>query len=556
LQHKTGLFAWFCKTLSCAFSLDLPLKPADALRQLNAPQGMLQWVTEVEDGEFVCKNTINGPVPDLESRKKSKKRSSGQFYTPESFASQIIKEVAPKITGSILDPACGDGSFLIAAADYQSSKSVISSENLLANIYGVDIDSQALLVCLARLISQYPGQGWPELRPADFLTADVGEKFSLIIGNPPYKVNLAPEIKAELKKRYKTAEGEQDLYTFFIERSIDLLAPRGELILLTSHTYLVNHQCRLIRQLVFSRQVRHLFLLPNRFFVKAPGVLPVVINLGAEAAKSNSQVKIHSNYQQQNWQKNVSVSSVSLQDGKGLRRAFLTNELKEKFDAFEKQFNKLGDLCRVGVGIQEAVRRTEKISRFVSDSAENENHKPVLKGRELAPFNINWEGRYIDYGPHLAYAGNEEIMAGAKILYQNIRNEKLKTRLVAAYDQKGFYIKNSISFILPNQKNLVPEYLEAALNSTLLNAWFSGNYHSFHVTVSQVRSIPLAVPDEKLQLNIKKEVQRLKVEIDEESRKQIRRQLDLLICQAYFGKGSHQGFIDDCDIFLEQAARL
>ena len=121
-------------------------------------------------------------VPDLESRQRQVKRKSGQFYTPESFAHELLNVTQPEFSGPTLDPACGDGSFLLVAA--QEMKKAAKDSFSLERIYGYDIDAQALLVCLARLLEKLWGHGWPKLRCANFLTSEVRERFVLILGNP------------------------------------------------------------------------------------------------------------------------------------------------------------------------------------------------------------------------------------------------------------------------------------------------------------------------------------------------------------------------------------
>lgn len=550
------LFAWFRQTLENVTGKTLPESPGGILRSLKAPAALLEWADEVENGVFSAKTGADGNyVPDLESRMRQTKRSSGQFYTPENFAGELLQLTQPDLSGLTLDPACGDGSFLLPAAEAMKNRN--EAKCRLDKLFGFDIDSQALLICLGRLLEKCWGKGWPVLRHADFLTSDISEKFGLVLGNPPYKVNLNEELKNFLLGNYQTAEGEKDLYTFFIEKSVKLLEEKGQLLLLTSHTWLVNHHCQLIRSYVFKHRVENLFLLPPRFFVSAPGVLPAVLHLRRRHVEEDDMVTLHSGYDSElGWNKTYRARQTTFVAGNGLRQAIVPESLKNVFATMKQNFPCLGDLCRVGVGIQESLKREGQISKFVTDKAESERHRPVLKGRELSPWQINWEGRFIDYGPHLAYAGDVEVFCGEKILYQNIRNEKLKIRLVAAHDRQGYFPKNSLSFIVCKDKRLSLPYLEALLNSTLLNAWFSGHYHSFHITVSQVKTLPLALPTKALRTRIEKLVAELKAAGDEGAARTGSETLNLLICEAYFGSGKHQQLLRDCDFFLEQAAAL
>ncbi len=555
-KAEIGLFQWFRQTLEIKLEKGLPARPVDILHQLQAPEFLLNWVERVEDGNFPVKHNGVEHLPDLESRIRNARRKTGQYYTPETFARKLIHETGRNLNGKILDPACGDGSFLVAAAEELSIKK--NDVDWLSAIYGYDVDSQALLICLGRLLGRFAGNGWPHLRCEDFLRADDKTRFSLIIGNPPYKVNLSEKLKSFLRSRYKTSEGEKDLYTFFIERSCEMLEPGGHLILLTSHTWLVNHQCRLIRKLVFSHRVMNIFLLPARFFVSAPGILPAVLHLCNMQALNSDETVLHVNYNlERGWNNHFWVNQQIFESGRGLRQAIVPEKLKNIFDLMAQNSKPLGEICRVGVGIQESLKREGGVSRFVTDQCMSSRHRKVLKGRELSPFHINWEGKFIDYGPHLAYAGDEKVFAGEKVLYQNIRNEKLKLRLVAAHDHGGFFPKNSISFITGKTRECSLAYLTGLLNSLLVNAWFSGHYHSFHITVSQVRAVPLPDSEPILKSRIAALAEALsKLKCESSEYKEFWQELNLLVCEAYLGSGQYKQLLEECDFFLEQAAAL
>lgn len=607
------LFSWFNSKIAATYQTNLrhsarsrrihlhssvgQASPAEILRRLGSPAELSNIFTSLTDCEIILKTSADGEVPDLERREKKCRRSTGQFYTPENLAARLVKMAEPGDTGDILDPACGDGSFLMAMAAHLQrehpqisqigadevvigrfvrtpaphrysaihalreeatpTKQSLRHAGFLNRIHGYDIDLQALFICLTRLICAFPGCGWPVLEKRDFLLEPPAQKFSVIIGNPPYRVNLDNSFKDRLLELYQTGEGEKDLYTFFIEGSLRALRPSGRLIMLTSHTYLVNHQCRRIRHFVFADNlVRSLFMLPERFFSQAPGVLPVVVIVDATRSEVPYQLTVHTAYSEADgWRQHYVAEAATFEESSGLRRAIVPAELKHVF-AKMNECARLGESCRVGVGIQESLKREGKVSRYVCANALTESHRPVLRGRELAPFKINWEGNYIDYGSHLAYAGDEKTFSGAKILYQNIRNERLKTRLVAAYDKGDFFPKNSLSFIVSKSDNS-DLFVLGLLNSLLVNAWFSGSFHSFHVTVTQVRQIPLPKCSKALRQEIEKITSAL-VDISDSSSEwqKYLEQLNLAVCASYLGAGDHSQLLIACDKFLEQAAAL
>lgn len=620
MSDKITLKQWFAKRMVAVYGPSISaLSPTEALRQIGAPEFALELAALVEslsenpakdgstkrkkkpsvdkepyeevsrlegqtlpadsgfsvsvgfaeydktkssvDCEFNLKKCLDGLVPDLEGREKKQKRSTGQFYTPEALARQMAEMACIDAGSRILDPACGDGSFLLALAARSARCQVSTGKcSFLNNLHGFDIDAPALFICLIRLITTFPGCGWPNLAVRDFLLQPPEKSFDLVIGNPPYRVNLDSDLKGRLSRLYQTAEGEKDLYTFFIEAGLNSLREGGRLILLTSHTYLVNHQCKKIRELIFSHnQVEKILMLPERFFAMAPGVLPVVTALLHKEPEPERAVKVATDYNPETgWQKEFSASPESFLDGRGLRQAIVPAALAEVFRIMGNGNQKLGDVCKVGVGIQESQRRGGVVSRFVSDECESDRHRPVLRGRELAPFGINWEGKYIDYGPHLAFAGCAKTFSQAKVLYQNIRNERLRQRLVAAFDRRGFFPKNSVSYIVPVENIYSGDFLCGLLNSRLINAWFSGNFHSFHITVTQVRQIPLPNSSAVADIKCVAGLAMILAQLPEDSPTRLKHMhdLDQAVCRCYLGSGDHSGLLTMCDNFLDQAACL
>ena len=74
--------------------------------------------------------------------------------------------------------------------------------------------------------------------------------------------------------------------------------------------------------------------------------------------------------------------------------------------------------------------------------------------------------------------------------------------MVAALDHKGFFPKNSLSYIANPQEPFSLEYLVGVLNSPLMNAWFASQFYSFHITVTQVRQIPIALATPELRARV------------------------------------------------------
>ena len=215
---------------------------------------------------------------------KSHKKEQGIYYTPKYIVNFILQNTLGEILRisklnvvkklKILDPACGSGSFLIAAVkllDEYYTKNYIDYKNfsptqkiniLKQNIYGVDLDEKAIriaelnlyltILTLSGTKSLAKGELLPVLRDnlkvGNSLIDDhkvAGDKafnwkeefkgiirdggFDIIVGNPPYiRVQTIKESdKAYLIKNYFSATGKFDLYILFIERALTLLRGGG-----------------------------------------------------------------------------------------------------------------------------------------------------------------------------------------------------------------------------------------------------------------------------------------------------------------------------------------
>lgn len=528
------LFEWFADWFGRLRNRRCSGSPSAALRQAGAPDGLYRWVDAIHDAEYPLKETPQGCVPDLEKRHRARRRGAGQYYTPESLVKRLLAETGLACAcGNVLDPACGDGAFLVPLAEMRLERNLNVSLNELA---GTDLDAEALLICLARLMAVAPEGGWPRLEQRDFLLDPPSGLFRLILGNPPYRVNLPKSVCEQLVARYATAEGEKDLYTFFIEGGLKLLAPDGALLLLTSHGWLVNHQCAKIRTLAFAgHDVRRLFLLPTRFFPHAPGVIPVVTEIH-HTSNEHASVCVCDSYDEgEGWRIRRTAPPEAFLEPTGLRKALADPAREAIFKNMEAGNARLGEIAKIGVGIQESMRRGDRVSRFVSDTPTGTTAVRVIRGREVEPFRIRWDGLFLDYGKHLTYAGDPNIFRGEKLVYQNLRHESLPVRLVAAVDKDAFFPKNSLSYICRPKPPFSLEYLSGLLNSRLVNAWFAGRFFSFHITVTQVRSIPVPEADERRRGAVEQIVRRLaEIPLGEATPENDAMALSLAVAACYF----------------------
>ncbi|MBI4992944.1 MAG: N-6 DNA methylase [Candidatus Magasanikbacteria bacterium] len=187
---------------------------------------------------------------ELKQKSRKKRKEQGIYYTPKFIVDYIVKNtLGEKLKGiktvgelkelKVLDPACGSGSFLTEALETINNKykefgasggQSIKTNILLENIYGVDLDGQA--VELARLnllldaldtkaklpnlaknikngnslisgteneLKKYFGENWRDKKPfnwqEEFPEVLRQGGFDVIVGNPPWGANIDKDVE-------------------------------------------------------------------------------------------------------------------------------------------------------------------------------------------------------------------------------------------------------------------------------------------------------------------------------------------------------------------------
>lgn len=177
------------------------------------------------------------------------KYENGIIFTPQYIAEYIANAVFAETKSydsslAIIDPSCGCGVFLIAAAEYMAFIFKESIDSIIENnIYGMDVDSDNVRRCILilRLLSAKHGGNYMKINPniicRDSLRVDWKKEFgvntfSFIIGNPPY-VNphdINKETVKFLKETFSTTRsGVFNIFYAFIEKAMLYLDEKGTL---------------------------------------------------------------------------------------------------------------------------------------------------------------------------------------------------------------------------------------------------------------------------------------------------------------------------------------
>lgn len=179
----------------------------------------------------------------------------GQFFTPQNAVELLVSMVEPKPGEKLIDPACGAGGFLNAAARYLIAAGV-SPEEVGNSVFGVDKDSYLVNLAAARLslVTLTPGRvycadslAW---RSADnnnnFSLENYLGKFDIVLANPPFGTRIVAasgDVKKSFDLAYKWKKNKNGNgfiklseiqssvppQVLFIERCISLVKPGGRI---------------------------------------------------------------------------------------------------------------------------------------------------------------------------------------------------------------------------------------------------------------------------------------------------------------------------------------
>ncbi len=163
----------------------------------------------------------------------------------------------------LLEPSAGEGDFLLPAVErllIQVRPGDLAI--LLPCVHAIEVNLQALSICRERLSNLLKQYGWRAtqvrqlldtwLLQADFLTVALDGGFTHIVGNPPYiRLEALPKELLQLyRSRWRSLYDRADLYVAFIERSLELLSPEGQLGFICADRWMKNRYGGPLRSIV------------------------------------------------------------------------------------------------------------------------------------------------------------------------------------------------------------------------------------------------------------------------------------------------------------------
>jgi hypothetical protein len=505
------------------------------------------------------------------------RKSGGVYYTPE----HIVRYVCEQTIGRMIDGkspaqiakqrfadiACGSGSFLLGVYDllirahglwYNAHPTEAREENLappekskkrkkefvpavverdgvlrltlekkreilLNNIFGVDLDAQAVEVAQLSLYLKlledettasaaqhyldfheavlpslannvkcgnslvgpdlFDELDWFELSPQkrrefnafairrEFQIEDDLHGFDGIVGNPPWgqkEIVKDSRLKAYMRDRFPSATGIFDLFRVFVDQGLRLTKPGGAWGMVLPDIVLLKDYQPTRELLLRDVAITNIDWWGMAFEDATIDAVTIVGTRGTPTANQMVRIKIHDESDPLEHSLPQSDFSRNRRSTFNLR---LTPEVRKELDRFNDA-PKLGEYFEIHEGVHSGNIRDELFVR----SAVDETCTPMIFGRdELMAFHVRWHGQYIRLSAlpagrtpeKYANAGRPEWYQQEKVLVRRTGD-----RVIAAVERNRRYASNNFFILFPTRpSSLSLSGLAALLNSNLIT-WF------------------------------------------------------------------------------------
>jgi type I restriction enzyme M protein len=258
--------------------------------KINDPARLQRLVTLIDGETWMGVNVdVKGTIYEglLERNAGEVKSGAGQYFTPRPLIDAIVSVVDPAPHETVCDPAVGTGGFLLSAYEHMKTKPAAQDRKVAERLRreafrGFDIVPEVVRLCAMNLYLHGIGGDVSPVMPIDALANDNGERFDIVLANPPFGkrqsfriVNKEGGIETEkqsyVREDFRVTTSNKQLN--FLQHIMTILKPGGTAAVVLPDNVLFEGDAgetirkRLLKDFNFHTLLR----LPTGIFYK-PGV--------------------------------------------------------------------------------------------------------------------------------------------------------------------------------------------------------------------------------------------------------------------------------------------
>jgi adenine-specific DNA-methyltransferase len=425
---------------------------------------------------------------------KNVKKDYGIFFTPEWVVDIMVNLIDSTIsTGTkhirVLEPACGVAQFLrgIKRNNYTLFEK--------ASLIGVEINESIIKYLNTSFKSDKI-----KVTHADYLLWQTDRRFDVIIGNPPYGIPSPSDhytiktdktTKEKYKALYQTWYGKYNVYGAFVEKSIKLLLPGGQLIFIIPATFMILDEFKKLRAFLSKNGTTRIIYMGGEVFKPDADVASVIL----EFKKSNRSLP---RLELLEFKRNKTKLIKKLDSWNGTVITFETSYTAKLQNTCSYR---LGDVYDIRVSPRTPeIKHNKHIKK--EKPVDEDDYLPLLNGKSLKCFTIAYEN-------HTGYWIKKEHAKKMRGYYPKPHivvglGFRENGRVGAAYDKKCYPWMGDVYHLLRKSSLFAIDFdlddleLVEFLNSDYVRRYVKQTYKeiTYHLSITQLKALPLPTKSE------------------------------------------------------------
>lgn len=349
-------------------------------------------------------------------------------------------------------------SLLLKVLENETEETVINEKPVLPSLDSNIVNGNSLIDL--EMIEDATTDELINIRPFSFNDINGGNKFDLIIGNPPYvktedmiKLQDKKEVQA-YKSKYYVAYKQFDKYFLFIQRAVDLVKDDGTVCYIVPNKFINNVSGEKIRELISENKYLKMFIDFNYQQVFKDKTIYSSIILLNKSKEENFEYSYINSYEE--WiinNKSDIYNEISCNEID--KNPWILSMDLEKMKELKKLFNnsiQLSEIARPFNGVQTSLNRIYVI-KGKEILGENENY--IIINKNGKKYNIEKEVLKMYFQPINKVEKNvnsfDPLVTDKYIIFPYDKNGELIDINLSQYSGIKKYLLDNYDLIVPKQ---------------------------------------------------------------------------------------------------------